>query len=114
MNETEAGFWIKLLGGLLAVACLIIIFLGSYLFEQSTRLAHAGQDLSDTKAEREALATLLAELLPAAPEAGVTAAAERGGLNYRVLGDGPARRLRVEGLSFEIREGQVILDLDTR
>ena len=112
MNESDAKFWLKLLGGLLLVSALVIIYLGSYLFEQSTNLAHAGKDLNQAKAEREVLATLLAELQPQVSEAEARAVAERSGLSYRFVGAGESRQMIVEGLVFAVRDGAVQLDLD--
>ena len=114
MTETGSGFWLKLLGGLLLVSALVIIFLGNRLFEQSTLLTQTGKDLSQATAERNTLAILLAELSPSLPEAEALALAERSGLSVRAVGDGPAKKLIIEGLVFELRDGVVDLDLDPR
>ena len=112
MDPKDARFWIRLLGALLAVASLAIIFLGSYLFDQSAQLVHAGKDLSRFKAERETLAVLLAELTPIVPESEALAVAERSGLGHRYIGEGEDRKLVIEGIAFELRDGSVLLDLD--
>lgn len=112
MSESDLKFWLKVAGGLLLASGLVIIYLGSSLFEQSTKLSHTGQDLSDAKMEREVLASLLAELQPSVPEAEAMAAAERSGLAYRIVGEGNDRKLVIEGLAFDLRDGAVQLDLD--
>ncbi len=114
MDEKDTLFWLKLVGALLAVSAVINIFLGSYLFEQSTLLTRAGKDLNHVKDERAVLANLLAEVSPTLSVSAVTDIAERSGLAYRFFGEGDDRKILIEGMIFEIVDQKVILDRDAR
>lgn len=110
MDAKSLAFWLKVTAGLLLASALIIIFLGNSLFDQSTRLTHAGKDLSYAEDQRDTLATMLGELSPSLPLADVVAAAERAGLAHEIKND--PQRLVIHNLSFAIVDGQVLFRTD--
>lgn len=107
MDEKSLAFWLKVTAGALLLSALIIIYLGNALFEQSTRLTHAGKDLTHVTEQRDALEALLSELSPSQPLAAVEAAAKRAALSIELRGEAPNQWVVIGGLSFPLRDGQV-------